>query len=79
MASCRIGKRSISLGVDYKVCPFFVFFYSVKSLMTSDWEEERSKELFVRIGSKVIKTFPTVGGKAESLVSEKSFLNSWKI
>ena len=79
MASCRTGKRSISLGVDYKVRPFFVFFFSLKPLMTSDWEEERSKELFVRIGSKVIKTFPTVGGKAESLVSEKSFLNSWKI
>ena len=75
MASCRIGKRSISLGVDYKVCPFFVFFYSVKSLMTSDWEEERSKELFVRIGSKVIKTFPTVGGKAESFIGVRKILS----
>ena len=75
MASCRTGKRSISLGVDYKVRPFFVFFYSVKSLMTSDWEEERSKELFVRIGSKVIKTFPTVGGKAESFIGVRTILS----
>ena len=43
-------KMHKSLGVDYKVCPFFVFFFSVKPLMTRDWEKEKSKELIVRIG-----------------------------
>ena len=79
VASCWIGKRGISLGVDYMVRPFFVDFFSLTPLMTRDWEEERSKELIVRIGSTVIKSSPKVGGKAESLVSEKFFLNSGKI
>ena len=75
MASCRIGKRSISLGVDYKVRPFFVFFFSVKPLMTRDWEEERSKELFVKIGSRVIKSSPKVGGKTESFIGVRKVLS----
>ena len=75
MASCRIGKRSITSGVDYKVCPFFVFFFSVKLLMTRDWEEERSKELIVRIGSTVIKSSPKVGGKTESFIGVRKVLS----
>ena len=75
VASCRIGKRSISSGVDYKVSPFFVFFFSVKPLMTRDWEEERSKELCVRIGSTVIKSSPKVGEKAESFIGVRKILS----
>ena len=75
VASCRIGKRGISLGVDYKVRPFFVDFFSVKPLMTRYWEEERSKELIVRIGSTVIKSSPKVGEKAESFIGVRKIIS----
>ena len=55
--------------------PFFVFFFSVNPLMTRDCEEERSKELIVRIGSTVIKSSPKVGEKAESFIGVRKILS----